>query len=86
MRFNSRGGIGRVNSEIRLRGVTQGAADHLQATSVFIDGVYVLGTANVVGLQDLERVEVIKGAQSAFFGRNTIADAINYITRTAGSQ
>ena len=30
---------------------------------------------------DVERVEVIKGPQSAFFGRNTFSGAINYVTR-----
>ena len=29
----------------------------------------------------LERVEVIKGPQSALYGRNTYAGAINFITR-----
>jgi len=84
--FNARGSgsrqVGRVDSAIRLRGVFQSTADHRQTTSLFIDGIYVLGTANVIGLQDLERVEVIKGPQSAFFGRNTFAGAINYITKT----
>ncbi len=86
MEFNPRqsGGriTGRINSVIRLRGVFQSSADHLQPTSLFVDGIYVLGTAASVGLQDLERVEVIKGPQSAFFGRNTFAGAINYITKT----
>ena len=86
MQFDSRSSgnrtPGRINSVIRLRGVTQGTLDHLQPTSVFIDGIYVLGTAGTMGLQDLERVEVIKGPQSAFFGRNTFAGAINYITKT----
>ena len=73
---------GRINSVIRLRGVVSGTLNHLQPTSVFIDGIYVLGTAGTIGLQDLERIEVIKGPQSAFFGRNTLAGAINYITKT----
>jgi iron complex outermembrane receptor protein len=32
-------------------------------------------------LNDLERVEVIKGPQSALYGRNTFAGAINYVTK-----
>ena len=86
MDFNPRQGggrlVGRINSVIRLRGVFSSEADHLQPTSLFVDGIYVLGTAASVGLQDLERVEVIKGPQSAFFGRNTFAGAVNYITKT----
>ncbi len=73
---------GRLNSVIRIRGVTANSSlPHLQATSLFVDGVFALGGANVLPIQDLERIEVIKGPQSAFFGRNTFAGAINYITK-----
>jgi iron complex outermembrane receptor protein len=74
---------GRLNGQIRMRGVAalQPLA-HLQTTSLFVDGVYALGGAQVLPLHDLERVEVIKGPQSAFFGRNTFAGAINYITKS----
>ena len=54
MEFNPRQGggriSGRINSVIRLRGVFQSEADHLQPTSLFVDGIYVLGTAASVGL------------------------------------
>ena len=76
----SGGRPGRVDSPMSLRGVS-GGQDHLQPTSVFIDGIFLLGAANTIGIQDLERVEVIKGPQSAFFGRNTFAGAINFITK-----
>ncbi|MDG2319521.1 MAG: TonB-dependent receptor [Rhodospirillaceae bacterium] len=82
--FSRRSGFraGRVDSVINLRGVSSGTGlDHLQPTSLFVDGIFVLGTASSIGLQDLERVEVIKGPQSAFFGRNTFAGAINFITK-----
>jgi len=55
-------------------GVEAGAA-------YFIDGVYYNGTAQALDLKNVERVEVIKGAQSALYGRNTYSGAINYITR-----
>jgi iron complex outermembrane receptor protein len=83
--FNTRAAFGtggRINSQIRVRGISAGAGlPHLSAVSLFVDGVYSLGGANVIPLNDLERVEVIKGPQSAFFGRNTFAGAINYITK-----
>lgn len=73
---------GRLNSVIRIRGISASSSlPHLQATSLFVDGVFALGGANVLPISDLERIEVIKGPQSAFFGRNTFAGAINYITK-----
>lgn len=75
--------VGRLNSVIRIRGVNVLVPQpNLQAVSLFVDGVYSLGGAQVLPISDLERVEIIKGPQSAFFGRNTFAGAINYITRT----
>ncbi|MEQ8735550.1 MAG: TonB-dependent receptor [Rhodospirillaceae bacterium] len=54
--------------------------------SMFIDGVYYVGTPNFIGFDDLERVEVVKGPQSAFFGRATFGGAINFVTRTPGEE
>ncbi len=49
---------------------------------VFIDGIFVSGRATQnIAMLDLERVEVIKGPQSALYGRNTFSGAINYVTR-----
>lgn len=76
------GGIGgRINSNIRVRGISGGSLPNLQPASLFVDGVYALGGANVIPVHNLERVEIIKGPQSAFFGRNTFAGAINYVTK-----
>ena len=52
------------------------------AVGVFIDGIFVSGrAAQNAGMLDLERVEIVKGPQSALYGRNTFAGAINYVTR-----
>lgn len=51
-----------------------------QPAQAFMDGVAIVG-GNIPGLQDVERVEVIKGPQSAYFGRSTFSGAINFITR-----
>jgi iron complex outermembrane receptor protein len=54
---------------------------------VFLDGVYLSGKAGVdLELNDLERVEIVKGPQSALYGRNTFAGAINYITQRPSSE
>lgn len=65
-----------------FRGVSNNTGDPtLQNSSKFIDGVYVSGSLYSVMLTDIERVEVVKGPQSALFGRATFSGAINYITK-----
>lgn len=50
---------------------------------VFLDGVFLSAKANVnvVDLFALERVEIVRGPQSALYGNNTFSGAINYVTR-----
>ncbi len=50
-------------------------------TAYFVDGVYFAGSIQSLDPNELQRVEVIKGPQSALYGRNTYAGAINFITR-----
>ncbi len=52
-------------------------------TAYFIDGIYYPGSISSLDSNDIERIEVIKGPQSALYGRNTYAGAINYVTRGA---
>ena len=64
--------------------IIRGAAQTLGALNVgvFLDGIYLSGKASVdLELNDLERIEVVKGPQSALYGRNTFAGAINYVTQ-----
>jgi len=58
---------------------------------VFVDGVYMSRPTTLnANLYDLERVEVVRGPQGALYGKNTIAGALNFITRapseTAGGE
>lgn len=72
---------GRYDSTPFIRGVVFDSTDALRQTvSVFVDGVYVSGGNQSIDFQDVARVEVIKGPQSAQFGRSTFAGAVNYIT------
>ncbi|MBT0668221.1 TonB-dependent receptor [Novosphingobium profundi] len=49
---------------------------------VFLDGVYLNNRSGLeFGSLDLARIEVVKGPQSAAYGRNTFSGAINYVTR-----
>ncbi|WP_336967436.1 TonB-dependent receptor [Sphingobium aromaticiconvertens] len=65
---------------ISMRGMYPGDSPNRQAVTIFVDGVAVPGGATS-GMGDIERVEVVKGPQSAYFGRSTFAGAINFITR-----
>ena len=85
MQFNNElAGVrpGRLYSNIRFRGVEGSEFSTLQTASLFVDGIFALQGAQSLALHDLERIEVIKGPQSASFGRNSFAGAINYVTTT----
>jgi iron complex outermembrane receptor protein len=84
VQYNAQGGQipGRYNSAIRFRGMNvNSSSPSLQLGSLFVDGVYVLGGTHSIPLDDVERIEVIKGPQSAAYGRSTFGGAINYITK-----
>ncbi len=73
---------GRSESVIRFRGMDiNDVSPTQQLASVFMDGVYVSGGVASIGFEDVERIEVIKGPQSAYFGRSTFGGAVNFITR-----
>ncbi len=77
----------RVATSPRFRGIVVDNDNPLLRTAaVFMDGVYVTGGVQSLNLQDVERVEIIKGPQSALFGRNTFAGAINYISKTPADE
>lgn len=53
-------------------------------TAYFVDGIYYPTTLQSLDFNLVERVEVIRGPQSALYGRNTYAGAINFITKEPG--
>ena len=59
--------------------------DHQQATTVFVDGAPMHGSV-IAGLEEAERIEVVRGPQSAYFGRATLAGAVNFVTKTPGQE
>lgn len=67
-------GQGNVLAGVQF-GVEAGAA-------YFVDGIYYPGDSQTLDMAEIERVEVIRGPQSALYGRNTYSGAINFITRS----
>ena len=76
----------RSSDRIAIRGISA-VAGTAGFAGVFIDGVYVPSSfAQSLELSNVERVEVLKGPQSALFGRSTLSGAINYVTRRPGTE
>jgi len=76
----------RVQTQPRFRGITFDSNSLLQRTAtVFVDGILTSGGLQSIDVNEVERVEIIKGPQSALFGRNTYSGAINYITKDPSS-
>ncbi|GHF18932.1 TonB-dependent receptor [Kordiimonas sediminis] len=78
-----------LNSVVSIRGVgsTSRNIGFDTRVGVYIDGVY-LGQSPALNqeLVDLEQVEVLKGPQGALFGKNTVAGAVNLITKKPGDE
>lgn len=65
-----------------IRGLAQTNIASDNNVGMFLNGVYLSNNRTLdIGLVDLERIEVIKGPQSALYGQNSFAGAINYVTR-----
>jgi iron complex outermembrane receptor protein len=73
-----------TGSQFSIRGaVTINPALYWDPTvGVYLDGVYVSkALGGIFDLIDLERVEVLRGPQGTLYGRNTLAGAVNLVTR-----
>ena len=78
----TQGNGARTISEVRFRGLASSIPTPTnQVGSVFVDGSFMLNGAQSLSFVDIERVEVIKGPQAAYFGRSTFAGAVNFVTR-----
>jgi len=76
------GDFGRNAERPVIRGLSNLRPETPQPVSVFIDGVYIRRgiTSNII--DNVERIEVLKGPQSSLYGRSTYGGVINYVTKT----
>lgn len=69
-----------------VRGLNIGNSAGLEsAATIFVDGAPLIG-GRPSSFHDVERVEVLKGPQTAYFGRSTFSGAINLVTRDPGNE
>ncbi|WP_169972783.1 MULTISPECIES: TonB-dependent receptor [unclassified Campylobacter] len=65
-----------------IRGIASNTALQNLNVGLYVDGVSYLGTlGNNLFLEDIERIEVLKGPQSILYGKNAYAGAINIVSK-----
>ncbi|WOK37923.1 TonB-dependent receptor [Sphingomonas sp. C3-2] len=71
------------------RPVMRGASNILFSdgkVGIFLDGAPYLGDFSSLDLANIDRIEVIKGPQSAVFGRGTLSGAVNVVLKRPGGE
>ena len=73
---------GASQPHVRGIGTTASAAGIEQAVATYIDGVYLASApASLLSLNNVDRIEVLKGPQGTLFGRNATGGLIQIVTK-----
>ena len=76
-------------TKISMRGISNADIFEMASPTVatYVDGVYVARTEGMNGLlQDLERIEVLRGPQGTLYGRNSTGGNLNILTASPTQQ
>jgi len=73
--------------ETNFRGIHMSQFTEKNPVVIFIDGIPQDNLSNYgTNIIDIERVEVLRGAQGTIYGKNAIGGVINIITKTPGNE
>lgn len=81
----ARDGFSLVMRGLNVGGTGDSAAALQSAATIFVDGAPFVG-GRPSSFHDVERIEVLKGPQTAYFGRATFSGAINIVTKDPASE
>ncbi len=84
--FNTKKQVGRTLDRPTIRGMSASPTRGEPNASYFVDGVFVASSISSAITDVVERVEVLRGPQSAQFGRATFAGAISYVTKQPSNE
>ncbi|MCV6606674.1 MAG: TonB-dependent receptor, partial [Campylobacterales bacterium] len=70
-----------------IRGIAASVATYSTPVSLYVDGVPTMSSFGYSdSIEDIERIEVLKGPQGTFYGKNSEAGVINVITKKPDNQ
>ncbi len=90
--FTEDGQFGKRGLGISIRGVNNlvsGENASINSVGIYLDEFSIASVPNQVAnpfLPDMERIEVLRGPQGTYFGRNSLGGALNMTTRNPGDE
>ncbi|MDR3175010.1 MAG: TonB-dependent receptor [Desulfovibrio sp.] len=74
------------NTNMSFRGVSTTAGNAINPLVIYVDGVPVDTVLNLdANLMDIERIEILRGAQGVIYGKNSLGGIINIISKKPGN-